>query len=232
MMSGYCSDCGQPLAVGAGFCSKCGAAVSQRPDYAAPRAAQPNIMPPPLQPSSALNRYDYRQPEGFGYRPDRDISGLGWMIEPFRRYADFNGRSRRKEYWSFTLLWWVVTIVALVMIIAGMPDVSAAEDRAYAIRQGMAAGPEPTTGIIFWVGLVLWLSWWLVAFIPSCAVIVRRLHDSDKSGWLLALFFVVNFLFSLLGLILQAVFMFMDGTRGPNQYGEDPKNQMPGDIFR
>ena len=56
----------------------------------------------------------------------------------------------------------------------------------------------------------------------SLAQGVKRLHDLDKSGWLILLMFVpiVNALFGL-------YMLFADGTVGPNQYGEDPKNRMP-----
>lgn len=57
----------------------------------------------------------------------------------------------------------------------------------------------------------------LGTIVPSIACLVRRLHDQDKSGW-----------FALLGLIplvniVLLVFMFLEGTKGDNQYGPDPK---------
>jgi uncharacterized membrane protein YhaH (DUF805 family) len=53
--------------------------------------------------------------------------------------------------------------------------------------------------------------------IPSLAVLVRRLHDTNRSGWWFLLMFV-----PLLNLVLL-VFMFLDGTAGTNDYGADPK---------
>ena len=59
--------------------------------------------------------------------------------------------------------------------------------------------------------------------IPSLAVQVRRLHDLDKSGW----FILLNFM-PFIGSIIVLVFMCMDGTRGPNRFGDDPKAGEPG----
>jgi len=53
--------------------------------------------------------------------------------------------------------------------------------------------------------------------IPSIAVLMRRLHDTNRSGWWFLLAFV-----PLLNLVLL-VFMFLDGTAGDNDYGRDPK---------
>lgn len=57
----------------------------------------------------------------------------------------------------------------------------------------------------------------LAALVPSIAVGVRRLHDQDKSGW-----FMLLGLIPLVGIVLL-VFMCLEGTSGPNQYGPDPK---------
>lgn len=57
----------------------------------------------------------------------------------------------------------------------------------------------------------------LGSIIPSIAVAVRRLHDQDKSGW-----FLLLGLIPLAGIVLL-VFYFLEGTKGDNQYGPDPK---------
>lgn len=58
----------------------------------------------------------------------------------------------------------------------------------------------------------------LAVFVPALAVQVRRFHDQDKSGW----FVLLNFIPYIGGLIVL-VFMFLEGTRGPNRFGPDPK---------
>lgn len=214
-MGSYCSDCGQPLASAAGYCAGCGAAVIQRQPGAAFGSAQQGGYPP--QPS--YDR-DYARQPGYAYRPSRDVTGIGWMVEPLRRYADFNGRSRRTEYWMFALLQVIVYVLCFGMIIAGMP------------WGELESNPDAEPSPIAILGILLIALWWLVTFIPSLAVKVRRLHDSDKSGWLVLLFVFLTFLLSIIGWVVQAVFMLLEGTRGPNQYGDDPKGGDTGEIFR
>ncbi|MBU6396373.1 MAG: DUF805 domain-containing protein [Sphingomonadales bacterium] len=66
----------------------------------------------------------------------------------------------------------------------------------------------------------------LASFIPALAVSVRRLHDQDRTGWLLLLGLI-----PFLGGFALFVLMCLEGTRGPNQYGLDPKNPSNVDIF-
>lgn len=150
---------------------------------------------------------------------------MHWMFLPLKRYADFSGRSRRMEYWMFTLLNVGVIILLYGLIIAGMPwtDIVAQQQ---ATEMGQAYyGPTPEPGVTFYLGFVLMGLWVLGTFIPTIAVTVRRLHDQDKSGWLYLLNFVPIANFVLL------VFMFLEGTRGPNQYGPDPKGGDHADTF-
>jgi uncharacterized membrane protein YhaH (DUF805 family) len=132
---------------------------------------------------------------------------MEWMLMPYRRYADFSGRSRRKEYWMFVLFFAIVYAICYALIFTGMPS--------YDPATGQMAGGG---GALSMLGSVLLLVFALGSLIPSVAVVVRRLHDQDKSGWL-----------ALLGLvpianIVLLVFMFLEGTRGPNKYGPDPKD--------
>ena len=61
--------------------------------------------------------------------------------------------------------------------------------------------------------------YWLAVLVPSIAVGVRRLHDTGRSGWWMLLGLV-----PIVGLVLL-VFLALDGERGPNAYGPDPKGQ-------
>jgi len=142
---------------------------------------------------------------------------MEWMIMPFKRYAEFSGRSRRKEYWMFALLNIIIYSVLYGFIIASMgPAVMDAAMQA-------EAGLEPTiapTSMMAGAGIVgmLLLVYALAVFIPSIAVMVRRFHDQDKSGWFVLLIFV-----PFVGGIIVLVFMCLEGTNGDNQYGSDPK---------
>ncbi|MEO6718100.1 MAG: DUF805 domain-containing protein [Novosphingobium sp.] len=124
---------------------------------------------------------------------------LEYALMPLKRYAEFSGRSRRKEYWFF-LLGVVIAAIVLSIIekIVGLPII---------------LGPYgPLTSLLL-----------IAVIIPSIAVQVRRFHDQDKSGW-----FVLLSLIPFLGGLVVLVFMFLEGTRGPNRFGPDPKD--PGTV--
>ena len=111
-----------------------------------------------------------------------------------RRYADFSGRSRRREYWMFALIN-VGIIVALTVLDAVTGSLS------------------ESAGIGLLSGLYC-----LAALVPSIAVSVRRLHDTGKSAW-----WILIGLIPLVGGIIALVFMATPGNSGPNVYGPDPK---------
>ena len=76
----------------------------------------------------------------------------------------------------------------------------------------MAAGTYP---ILYLVAL-------LAVIAPFVSATVRRLHDTNRSGWWVLLSFVP------LGGIVLLVWTIMDGTPGPNDYGPDPKQRLSG----
>lgn len=132
---------------------------------------------------------------------------MDWMIMPFKRYADFSGRSQRMEYWMFTLLF--IIVISVTLLLAGGLDAM--------------AGDEGLFGSVFGILLVIFF---LASVIPSIAVTVRRLHDQDKSGW----WYLISFI-PYLGSLVLLVFMCLDGTPGSNKYGPDPKDRGNADIF-
>jgi uncharacterized membrane protein YhaH (DUF805 family) len=128
---------------------------------------------------------------------------MDWMLMPLRRYADFSGRSRRKEYWMFALGVTLATIILCILaVLLGGGLQGMAESG------GMIAGPFPFVFGIFWLALI----------VPAIAVQVRRFHGQDKSGW-----FVLLNLIPYVGGLIVLVFMFLEGTRGLNRFGPDPK---------
>ncbi|MDG2332716.1 MAG: DUF805 domain-containing protein [Myxococcota bacterium] len=119
---------------------------------------------------------------------------MDWYLQGLRRYADFAGRSRRKEYWYFGLFNCLFTVlIAFVDTLVGT------------YSQGLG------------VGLLSGL-YSLVIFIPSLSLLVRRLHDTGRSGW-----WVWIMLLPLIGLIVLLVFLLQDGESHENLYGADPK---------
>jgi len=149
---------------------------------------------------------------------------IEYMFMPFRRYAEFSGRSRRMEYWSFTLL--NVIVIALLGLLAGVMGLS---------FSALAGGD--VTGTLFSAGTMLPIAligiYGLAVIVPSIAVTFRRLHDRDMSGWWY-LGFIVLSMVPLVGFIANIaliVIMFLPGTPGPNRFGEDPKDPTGAQVF-
>lgn len=115
----------------------------------------------------------------------------------FRKYFDFRGRASRPEYWFFVLF---IVLMFMVGILLGLVLTSSLSP---SNQLGIAAG--------IWLGLTFFGS-----LIPLWAAAVRRLHDSDRSGWWLLLSFIptVNIIF--------LVFLCLDGTPGDNRFGPVP----------
>jgi uncharacterized membrane protein YhaH (DUF805 family) len=112
---------------------------------------------------------------------------MHWYTDALRKYATFSGRARRMEYWMFVLIYGLIT---------------------FAIEYGERyIGTGGIIGIIFSLGMI----------IPSLAVAVRRLHDTNHSGWWLLAAPV-----PLLDLVLLYYFLTR-GDPGPNSHGPDPK---------
>ncbi|PKP92921.1 MAG: DUF805 domain-containing protein [Alphaproteobacteria bacterium HGW-Alphaproteobacteria-14] len=158
---------------------------------------------------------------------------MEWMILPFKRYADFQGRSRRKEYWMFALLNLLVALVLAGPFFFSFISASiAAAGEANAEAAAMEAMMEGGMGLSV-VGVVIYGLYALAAFIPSIAVTVRRLHDRDMSGWWylgLAVGGLLPFV-GFLASIALLVLMVLPGTAGPNRFGHDPKDPYAEDVF-
>ncbi len=81
-------------------------------------------------------------------------------------------------------------------------------------------------------GFIALIIWWLGSFIPQLAVTVRRLHDVNMSGWLLIPFYIgmaIPFLGFLVSLVFVGI-LWVPGTKGRNQYGDDPKSEQGYDM--
>jgi uncharacterized membrane protein YhaH (DUF805 family) len=113
----------------------------------------------------------------------------------FGSYLNFKSRACRSEFWYWQLF----------LVVGGV----VAELFDYGI--GVPMAPLST---LFWVGTM----------IPSLAISVRRLHDTDRSGWWLLLFFV-----PLIGAIVLIVWWCTKGSRGYNRFGADPQ---PAELSR
>lgn len=128
---------------------------------------------------------------------------IALMFQPFRRMFDFRGRARRTEYWLFVLLQLAVFVAAFV---AGS-NVLPKDDRFESL-------------------LGLPLLHVAVFGLPMLALQVRRLHDSDKSGW-----WVLVSLVPYIGLGWILWLMVQPGSWGPNRFADDPRRMWEGDLF-
>lgn len=137
------------------------------------------------------------------------------------KFATFSGRARRREYWLFVLFTAIINSAINFMTLA-------------------VKDSTPLTVVISIISIV----WGLYTLISSIAITVRRLHDTNRSGWwyLLAIVFIfamvifaalqlnsssnilliLTFL-CLAGFLAFIVFLFLPGTKGENDYGPDPK---------
>ena len=134
---------------------------------------------------------------------------MDMMLLPYRRYADFKGRSRRSEYWMFRLF--AVGALALAAVLMSVLSPGFSDDSEISLVGALVAG-------ILGIGII-------ASMIPAIALSVRRLHDIDRTGWWL-LIAIVPYLGSFALFILS----LLDGTPGPNRFGEDPKNRISPDA--
>ena len=153
-----------------------------------------------------------------------ELTPIDWAKRPLQKYADFSDRAPRVEYWWFTL-----ALVVAYIVISIVENI---------------VGIDHTVGPYGFLSILLMLG----TLVPSIAVGVRRLHDTNRSGWWLLIAIVPYLIFALaagaaiasgsmmalagatmlLGLlalvggIALLVFMVLPGTKGENSYGPDP----------
>jgi uncharacterized membrane protein YhaH (DUF805 family) len=119
---------------------------------------------------------------------------MNWYLKALTNYIEFSGRARRKEYWFFILFNILISI-------------------AFTIIDGVTGLYSIETGVGLFSGIYS-----LFILVPSIAVGVRRLHDTNRSGWWLLISFI-----PLIGAIILIVFLASDSNPEENQYGPNPK---------
>ena len=121
---------------------------------------------------------------------------MHWYIDVLKKYTVFSGRARRKEFWMFFLFSTIISIILAV------------------IDEFMGWQFEMGGEIIGFLSTL----YYLAVVVPYLAVIFRRLHDTERSGWWILIAFI-----PLVGVLILLVFLILQGTRGENRYGPDPK---------
>jgi uncharacterized membrane protein YhaH (DUF805 family) len=118
-------------------------------------------------------------------------------------YRNFKGRARRSEYW-FIQLFLVATNLAAAVIDLALMDGD--------VDRFIANGGGGIVGLI----------WILATIVPALAVLIRRLHDTNRSGW-----WALIGLVPIIGTIAILIFTVTDSTQGENRYGASPKDSTP-----
>ncbi len=109
---------------------------------------------------------------------------MNWYIKVMKDFMKFDGRSRRKEYWMFVLF--NIPVGFVIGLVVGL----------------------------FQLSEIIILIYQLIIFVPSIAVGIRRVHDSNHKGWWI--------LFPFYNLYL----LVKPGDAGPNRFGPDPKESI------
>ena len=143
----------------------------------------------------------YQQPAyGYGYQEDdNELSLWGFYMKCLKeKYASFDGRARRKEYWSFALFNAIVYFIF------------------YAVGIFLAVSTRSETLALIVFGILGIYA--LGIIVPSLAVTVRRLHDIGKGGGWIFISFV-----PFVGGLILLVFTLLDSEAGENRFGSNPK---------
>jgi uncharacterized membrane protein YhaH (DUF805 family) len=127
---------------------------------------------------------------------------MNWYLEVFKKYAVFSGRSRRSEFWFFALF---------NAIIGGVLSFLDQKLGLNGATKNLETPGAESAGILSGV-------YGLIAFVPTLAVGIRRLHDIGKSGW----WMLIN-LVPCIGWIWFLVLAAQSGESGHNAHGENPK---------
>lgn len=117
----------------------------------------------------------------------------------FNNYANFEGRASRPAYWWWFLFTWIVSIIA--QLLDNMTRIGGIGSESY---------------LNMWVGIISAIVG-LALFLPSLGVMIRRLHDTDRSGW----WWLIGII-PIIGWIILIFFLASPGTPGENRYGPPP----------
>jgi uncharacterized membrane protein YhaH (DUF805 family) len=119
---------------------------------------------------------------------------MSWYLAVLKKYAVFSGRARRKEYW-----WFVLINLIIAFVLAGLG--------ALTTKNGEVGVFTALSGLYS-----------LALILPSLGVMIRRLHDTNRSGW----WFFIS-LVPFVGELILLIFLVLDSDPGTNRFGPNPK---------
>lgn len=196
----FCTECGVSTPEDSRFCSSCGSAIS------APESVREQVV------EIAIRQFPQDNNVGLSINTGYENGGRKFLSETysglsmneaiksvFSKYAKFEGRATRSEYWFFALFNFLIYVGLIILgtliasINSGYPDSS-------------------------YFVVILMFVWALVILLPTISVSVRRLHDAGYSGWLYLLGLI-----PYLGGIVLFVFALLISERTDNKWGRAPK---------
>ena len=124
----------------------------------------------------------------------------------FLKWNDFRSRSSRSEYWWATLFITLASfpVAFIVGFVMGFLFLTA----------GFSETTTEIGAVIVMVPVQIFL------IIASTSLVIRRLHDVDKSGW----WYLI--IFTIIGMIPLLIWYCSRGTDGDNRFGKDPLEQL------
>lgn len=130
---------------------------------------------------------------------------MHWFFDGLKKFAQFNGRAGREEFWMFQLVHLIITSILIVVLFFFM-------------------NYQNFTQTSWLVGLGVLYMYGISVFLPNLGLMVRRLHDIGKSGW-----WCLLSLIPLVGILWLVVLLIADSQPGANPYGPSPKGlpQLP-----
>lgn len=171
-----------------------------------PPSMAPRVSPSPQGLPPAPGQWTGAPPNPYGMNPAGPYAPSPGFVDAikicFAKYATFAGRATRPEFWWFTLFYMIV--ITGVSMLGGV------------LTGAMVSGDasDTATGAAALVGVGLQTIAMLVLLLPQLSATVRRLHDTDRSGW-----FYWMILIPLAGPIILLVFLCSQGTPGRNKFG-------------
>lgn len=168
---------------------------------------------------------------------------MKWFFKCFKQYADFSGRARRKEYWWFTVINFIIMLIFIIGLMVPIFKMS------YAVT--MSGGDledfnemEMVAAMLKNPFIYIYLIYYLAVLVPSISVFVRRMHDIGRSGYWAFLYFGITLIVQIVNMgnygtgvtiiigmvllfitVLFLVWLFTDSQYGPNQWGPNPKGE-------